>query len=70
MIDRDEIESMRATIKHLERENRAMRVTLRDDFAKAALIGILASDVGQNIHQNEAAECAYAHADAMMEARK
>ncbi len=35
----EEIDLLRTHVKRLERENKALRQTLLDDFAKAALIG-------------------------------
>jgi hypothetical protein len=44
---------------------------LRDYFAAAALKGILASSVGENLPNDDvAANAAYEYADAMMEARE
>ena len=43
--------------------------TLRDQFAMAALTGLL-SDPERDAEPSEYAECAYEYADAMLKARK
>ena len=62
-----------AQVKNLDRENRKLRSSLRDEFAKAALQGMVASmgDIGELVvfSQSIAAD-AYRIADAMLEARK
>lgn len=43
---------------------------LRDWFAGQALSGVIAADTDNEVPCEDAAECAYKLADAMMEARK
>lgn len=52
-----------------ERENRRLRKTLLDEFAKAALTGLLAHHGAAGSIQG-AADTAYEYATAMLEARK
>lgn len=68
---------LRSEINFLKRENEALRQTLRDEFAKAALIGLLSNHGDAGWHpdgevqsQEGAALIAYEYADAMLEARK
>lgn len=56
-------------IKNLERERDALRETLRDRFAMAALTGWIACPETSGMFDGAAREC-YQYADAMMEARK
>ena len=45
-------------------------ITIRDQFAMAALTGMMASDVASGWTQETVSQDAYAIADAMLEARK
>jgi len=45
-------------------------MTIRDYFAAKAMQGMLAACTGWETQQERLAECSYAIADAMMEARK
>jgi hypothetical protein len=65
----EELAAKDAVIKHLERSNRELRNTLRDDFAKAALIGMI-DGLDQSDHYDLLADHCYLIADAMIEARK
>lgn len=70
MITDEDYRALQINCLRMEREMKAMRQALLDDFAKAALIAYW-SDVGpdtQGIH--EAAEWSYAQAKAMIEARE
>lgn len=42
-------------------------LTKREYFAGLAMQGILASDTGFSVHQNDAVQIAVAHADALLE---
>ena len=66
----DEIDMLTKQAQYLERENRKLRRTLRDEFALAALAGLMV-DMGTpaEFSQSIAAD-AYLIADAMLEARK
>lgn len=69
----DDIEMLTAQNKNLDRENRKLRSSLRDEFAKAALNGMVASrgDIGEVAAFSQSiADDAYRIADAMLEARK
>lgn len=44
--------------------------TLRDDFAAAALTGLMSNPVGAHHHHAKLAEFAYMSADAMLKARE
>lgn len=60
-----------AQIKAAEIEYAKARAEMRDEFAKAALTGIIASPVHYRMpHAFDAARCAYEYADAMMKARE
>ena len=66
-----------ALILHLERSVKENRMLLRDQFAMAALQGLLACSRIHEIPNSEIAgaqkavsDWAYQHADAMLEARK
>jgi hypothetical protein len=69
----DDIDMLNKQAQYLERENRKLRRTLRDEFAQAALTGYLASfePTGEptEFSQSIARDC-YVMADAMLEARK
>lgn len=73
----DEVDMLRIQNRQLERENRSLRRNLRDEFAMAALTGLLAHHGDAGWHpeaevqsQNGASETCYEYADAMLEARK
>lgn len=70
MSDCDE-DMLRIQNRQLERENRQLRRNLRDEFAMAALPGMIArlDDVGAN-PAFDVAQMSYVFADAMLEARK
>jgi hypothetical protein len=60
-----------AQVRCLENEVRALRETLRDKFAAAAVTGMYAADTLYSVVPTERkAEEAYLIADAMLEARK
>ena len=60
--------AMHAHAEQIERELNAARATLRDEFAKAAMNGILAGrQVG--IYPDEAAQRSFQYADAMLAER-
>lgn len=62
-------EYLQAQIRSLETEVRALRETLHDRFAMAALTGLLAN--GEDEYTiPEAADDAWRFADAMLESRK
>lgn len=68
---------LEAKIAGLENEVRNLKATLRDEFAKAALTGLLAKhgdagwcESGEVTSIPGAAETVYEYADAMLEARK
>lgn len=73
----DEVEMLQCQVRFLEAENRTLRQNLRDEFAKAALTGLLAKHGDAGWCENGevtsivgAAETMYEYADAMLEARK
>jgi hypothetical protein len=73
----DEDDMLRIQNRALERENRQLRRSLRDDFAIAALTGLLAKHGDSGWHPEAeiqsiegAADTVYLYADAMLEARK
>lgn len=70
MSDTDE-DMLRTQNRSLERENRQLRRNLRDEFAMAALPGVIArlDDVGE-APAFDVAQMSYTFADAMLEARK
>ena len=66
---------LETNIKNLERENRELRMTLRDQFAMAALPEFIIASADVEIDEPEVgfslvATLTYMMADAMMEARK
>ena len=63
-------EMLEANIKNLERENRELRMTLRDQFAMAALTGIVSADSDYQLSLDEVSVMAYDYATSMLEARK
>ena len=63
-----ELESKDALILHLERTLKLERQSLRDQFAKAAMIGLLSNSAG-DFQDDEIADAAYRIADAMMKER-
>ena len=69
----DDIDMLQCQVRFLETENRTLRQNLRDEFAKAALTGYLASyeplDDPIEYSKSIAGDC-YVLADAMLEARK
>jgi hypothetical protein len=65
--------AMRPTVRHpLAQKIEAKDASLRDEFAKFALSGLLAASAGhaQPPDPKQAAHAAYGYADAMMEARQ
>ena len=69
----EDIDMALAQVRYLERENRALRRTLRDEFAMAALTGYLASfnADGDPVEVRSAiARDIWALADALLESRK
>jgi len=72
----DETEKLRERITELEGIVNRMadlmeeRVTIRDQFAMAALMGLMASDAPLGYNYRGGPGTAYCIADAMMEARK
>ncbi len=64
-MESDDIETLRAHIKYLERENKMLRQTLLDDFAKAAMFSISESNK-QTLSYIEIAENCYLLAEAML----
>lgn len=60
----------RIRVLELHRNQLMRSVTLRDQFAMAALIGIINSAETRTPDQNENARYAYDHADAMMRERE
>lgn len=67
LISDDDVRAKDSLILHLERSIKEHRATMRDDMAKAALVGIAANYSSSKPEQ--IARVAYAIADAMMEAR-
>ena len=65
----DDIEMLTAQNKNLDRENRKLRSSLRDEFAKAALAGLMVDMGSQANFSKSLAADAYKIADAMLEAR-
>ena len=61
---------LEANIKNLERENRELRMTLRDQFAMAALTGIVSADSDYQLSLDEVSAMAYDYATSMMEVRE
>jgi len=61
-------EDLHRTIDTLREENYRLKNKLRDEFAMAALQGILASETKDNV--KNISDASYMMADAMMEARK
>ena len=59
-----DIETLEINIRNLERENRELRMTLRDTFAT----GVVSALIGR-MTAKEVAKAAYLVADAMLEAR-
>ncbi len=59
---------LEANIKNLERENRELRITLRDRFAMAAITGLIGANRTGTIYGF--AKDSYAYADAMLEVRE
>lgn len=73
----DETEMLSIQNRALERENRRLRKALRDEFAMAALTGLIAHHGDAGWHPDAeiqsiqgAADTAYEYATAMLEARK
>lgn len=65
----DEAETLAIQNRVLERENRRLRKALRDEYAMAALTGLLAHH-GVELEPRVAGQYAIEYADAMLEARK
>ncbi len=67
----EDIAALEANIKHLERELKNAQMTLRDQFAMAAMQGHIAGCLTSRLTDDEfdTASVAYIYADAMMEAR-
>jgi chromosomal replication initiation ATPase DnaA len=65
-------DTLEANLRNLERENRELKETLRDQFAMAALQGMVAANCTDITPDNigEACWVCYRMADKMMEARK
>lgn len=68
IITEEDIKTLEGQIKRLEAENKALRMTLLDDFAKAALIGFWSD--GTDGAYLSAAKWSYQMASAMIEERK
>ncbi len=65
MSDADDLDMLAVNNQRLERENKALRASLRDQFAMAALPLCFSS-----IYSDAMAEAAYELADAMLAARE
>lgn len=70
----DDLAAAMANIRNLERENRELRETLRDQFAMRAMAGMIGSDaycegVTGGWEQDDIAAQSYSMADEMMKER-
>lgn len=67
----DDIDMLQTQNRQLERDNRSLRRKLRDDFAMAALPGVMASldRIGASFADSIAEDC-YCVADAMLKHRQ
>lgn len=70
MITDEDYRALEINCKRMEREMKAMRQTLLDDFAKAALIACWTDGGPATRGIHEAAAWSYAQAEAMLEARE